>query len=404
MSEFFRKLFTSDFMPHAFCFLYNPGIVWLHAISDTVIALSYFVIPIALVYFVRRRADLPFHWIFLMFGLFIFGCGMTHVMEVWTLWHGTYRLAGVVKAITALASVATAVALVQLLPQAVALPSPAQLRAANRELEREVAERRRAEAALEAARDELETKVRERTAELLLMQTELAHVVRVTTMGELAASIAHEVNQPLTAIIANANAGLRWLSTNPPNLAEAHETFDRILHSAQHASDVVGRIRTLLKKSQPEPREQDVNDLVRDVLSIVDNTLIKHGIEVRLELSDAVPSVLGDRVQLQQVILNLLMNGVEAMDAVTDRKRRLVLASSVLESTQVAVTVRDAGIGVEPAAFSKLFNPFFTTKPAGMGMGLSVSRTIVKNHGGDLWATPNDGPGVTFHVTLPAMA
>src|SRR5258706_5493268 len=159
MGDFFQKLFTSDFMPHAFCFLYNPGIVWLPAIPDTVIPLSFFVIPISLVYFVRRRADLPFHWIFLMFGLFIFGCGMTHVMEVWTLWHGTYRIAGVVKAITALASVATAVALVQLLPQAVALPSPAQLRAANQELEREVAERRRAEAALEAARDELETKV-----------------------------------------------------------------------------------------------------------------------------------------------------------------------------------------------------------------------------------------------------
>ena len=199
MREFLANLLSSDLMPHGYCYLWKPEIVWLHAVSDLIIALSYFTIPVTLVYFVRRRPDLPFHWMFLMFGLFILGCGGTHVMEVWTLWHGTYRLAGVVKAITAGASVVTAALLVHMMPQAIALPSPEQLRRANEDLAREVEERRRAEAALQQSRDELELRVRERTAELMKVQAELAHAVRVTTMGELAASIAHEVNQPLAA-------------------------------------------------------------------------------------------------------------------------------------------------------------------------------------------------------------
>jgi PAS domain S-box-containing protein len=166
MLEFLTKLFSSDFMGHGYCYLWQPGIVWLHAISDTMIALSYYVIPFALVYFVRKRRDLPFHWMFLMFGIFIFGCGTTHLMEVWTVWHGTYRLAGLIKAITAASSVATAALFVHLLPEAVALPSPAQLRAANEDLEREILERRSAELALHKAYDEVENMVRARTAEL----------------------------------------------------------------------------------------------------------------------------------------------------------------------------------------------------------------------------------------------
>ncbi|HTP30463.1 MAG TPA: PAS domain S-box protein, partial [Anaeromyxobacteraceae bacterium] len=168
--DFFAKLFTSDFMPHGHCFFWNPGVVWLHAISDGIIALSYYVIPVTLLYFVRRRRDLPFNWMFVMFGMFILSCGTTHVMDVWTLWHGTYRLAGVVKAITAATSVATAGMLVLLIPRALALPSPAQLRAANDRLEHEIAEHRHTETALQAAREELETRVQLRTAELAVSE------------------------------------------------------------------------------------------------------------------------------------------------------------------------------------------------------------------------------------------
>ncbi|HXO50922.1 MAG TPA: ATP-binding protein [Mycobacterium sp.] len=431
MSEFFAKLFTSDFMPHGVCFLWNPGIVWLHAISDSVITVSYYLIPLALVYFVRQRRDLPFHWMFLMFGLFIFGCGTTHLMDVWTLWHGTYRLAGVIKAITAAASVVTAGLLVQLLPQAIALPSPVQLRAANEELEREIGYRRRVERALLDAQTELELRVQQRSANLarvndelhaemeqrqraeedrrkaeqalLKLQGELAHVVRVTTMGELTASIAHEVNQPLTAVITNANACLRWLANDPPNVAEARDSVNRILRDGQRAADVIRRIRALVKKSPPQPTPQHVNDLLTDVLSLLQDALTSKRVDADLQLADDIPAVLGDRVQLQQVILNLVMNGVEAMSEVADRPRTLLVASRVLDTGEVSLTVRDCGVGLDPTSTEKVFEPFFTTKVDGMGMGLSVCRSIVQSHGGHLWASMNEGAGATFHVALPAM-
>jgi C4-dicarboxylate-specific signal transduction histidine kinase len=431
MSEFFANLFTSDFMPHGVCFLWNPGIVWLHAISDSVITVSYYLITLALAYFVRQRRDLPFHWMFLMFGLFIFGCGTTHLMDVWTLWHGTYRLAGMVKAITAGASVVTAGLLVQLLPQAIALPSPAQLKAANDELEREIGYRRQAERALLDAHTELEMRVQQRTAELarandelraeieqrqraeadrrkaeqavLKLQGELAHVVRVTTMGELTASIAHEVTQPLTAVITNANACLRWLANDQPNVAEARASVTRIVRDGQRAADVIRRVRALVKKSPPQQTPQDVNDLLGEVLSLLHDELIDKRVEADVQLADDMPAVLGDRVQLQQVILNLVMNGVEAMSAVSDRPRTLVVASRVLETGDVSLTVRDCGIGLDPASAEKVFEPFFTTKVDGMGMGLSVCRSIVQSHGGHLWASMNEGAGATFHVALPAM-
>jgi len=418
MIEFWQKLLASDFMPHGVCFLWNPEIVWLHAISDTVIAVSYYLIPLALVYFVRKRKDLPFQWMFLLFGVFILGCGTTHVMELWTLWHGTYRLAGVIKAITAGASVLTAVLLVRLMPQALALPSPAQLREANERLAR--------------AHEDLESRVRERTAQLAeayaelraemdrrlaaeherlraeqtvrMMQTELAHVGRVTTMGELAASIAHEVSQPLSAVVTNANACLRWLANTPPNVFEARESVSNILRDGQRAGEVIRRIRALLKKTPPQPTEQDVNELLKEVMPLVRDAFLKDNIDARLDLAHDLPAVKGDRVQLQQVILNLIMNGIEAMHQTARDPRRLEISSRRLESGEVAVTVRDSGVGVEPATFEKLFDPFFTTKPSGMGMGLSVSRAIVESHGGRLWASRNDGPGASFHVALPVLA
>src|SRR5882762_5884143 len=204
MNEFLGKLFSSDFMPHGYCYLWNPGLVWLNAVSDGLIALSYYVIPLMLIYFVRRRRELPFHWMFLIFSLFIFGCGTTHLFEVWTLWHGTYRLATVIKALTALASLATAALLVTLIPNALTLPSPEQLRTANLKLEKEISERLQTERALQKAHRELESKVQRRTAELASTnvelrgeiverqraedalqksQTDLAHAARVTTMG-----------------------------------------------------------------------------------------------------------------------------------------------------------------------------------------------------------------------------
>jgi C4-dicarboxylate-specific signal transduction histidine kinase len=238
---------------------------------------------------------------------------------------------------------------------------------------------------------------------LLKLQGELAHVVRVTTMGELTASIAHEVNQPLTAVITNANACLRWLANDPPNVVEARDSVNRILRDGQRAADVIRRIRALVKKSPPQPTPQHVNDLLTEVLSLLQDALTSKRVDADLQLADDIPAVLGDRVQLQQVILNLVMNGVEAMSEVTDRPRTLLVASRLLDTGEVSLTVRDCGVGLDPASTEKVFEPFFTTKVDGMGMGLSVCRSIVHSHGGHLWASMNEGSGATFHVALPAI-
>jgi len=546
VKEFFAHLFSSDFMGHGYCYLWRPEIVWLHAASDTLIALSYFVIPVTLAIFVRKRRDVPFHWMFLMFGLFILGCGSTHLMEIWTLWHGTYRLAGIVKAITAAASLATAVALVPLIPRALLLPSPSQLKAANVALESEIAERRRAEEALQIARDELELRVGQRTAELAraneqlqveilerrlaeevlskqagllelahdaiivrgmddditywnsgaeetygwprdkalgqtaqellhsvypsdledlkeevvrhgrwdgkikqtrrdgvqiivssrwalqrdvagkpiamlqintditeretaaealqASQDQLAHMARVTTMGELAASIAHEVNQPLTAVVANGNACLRWLALEEPNLDEAREAVVRIVSEGKRAADVIQRIRTLLKKDAPAISRLDMNDVIREVLVLTNHEILKKRVSVRTEMTVGLPAITGDRVQLQQVFLNLVMNALDATAAAVENSREIVVTSEEIEPNEVMVAVCDSGVGVDPDKVDELFQPFFTTKPNGMGMGLSISRSIVEAHGGRLWAVRNKGAGSTFKFSVPVPA
>jgi PAS domain S-box-containing protein len=232
-------------------------------------------------------------------------------------------------------------------------------------------------------------------------QTELAHVTRVATLGEMTASIAHEVNQPLTAVIANANASLRWLAATTPNLDEAREAVSRIIRDSNRAGDVIARIRALVEKTDTEKVRLDINQTVQEVIILMQNEAVRKGVALRMDLAADVPPVLGDRVQLQQVILNLVMNGIEAMDTVTDRPREMVIRSCEHESGQLLVAVQDSGIGLDRQNLEKIFNTFYTTKPRGMGMGLKISRSIVENHGGRLWVVPNDdGPGATFQFTL----
>ena len=243
---------------------------------------------------------------------------------------------------------------------------------------------------------------RKRTEEALRKaQGELAHVTRVMTMGELTASIAHEVNQPLTAVIANANASLRWLAAATPNLDEARDAVSRILRDGNRAGEVIARIRALIQKTDTEKVRLDINQTVQEVVILIQNEAGRKGVALRMDLAADVPPVLGDRVQLQQVILNLVMNGVEAMASVADRPRELLIRSRQHESDKVLVAVQDRGIGIDSQNLEKIFDTFFTTKSQGMGMGLAISRSIVENHGGQLWARPNDGPGVTFEFALP---
>src|SRR6266850_464330 len=227
-------------------------------------------------------------------------------------------------------------------------------------------------------------------------QADLAHVTRMMTMGELTASIAHEVNQPLAGVVTNGNACLRWLTRDPPNLDEARECLRRIIRDGNRASDVIARLRALVKKSAPAKVRLDLSDMIQEVLAMINPEARRHRVSVRTDLAAGVPPVRGDRVQLQQVILNLVMNGIEAMQAVTDRPRELRIRSQPDESGAVLVAVQDAGIGLDPPSLARLFEAFYTTKPEGMGMGLAISRSIIEAHGGRLWATPNDGHGATF--------
>jgi signal transduction histidine kinase len=220
------------------------------------------------------------------------------------------------------------------------------------------------------------------------------------TMGELTASIAHEINQPLTAVVTSANACQRWLAGPMPNLDEARAAVARIARDGNRASDVIGRIRALVKKSATEQTELDINEVIQEVLGLLQNEIQKNRVVLRMELAADLRRILGDRIQLQQVILNLVMNGIEAMSAAMERSRELLIRSRQHESDKVLVAVQDSGIGIDPQNLEKIFDAFYTTKSQGMGMGLAISRSIIENHGGKLWAVPNDGPGATFQFTL----
>jgi PAS domain S-box-containing protein len=232
-------------------------------------------------------------------------------------------------------------------------------------------------------------------------QANLAHVVRVTTLGELAASIAHEVNQPLAAVVANAEACLRWLDRRTPDLKAARRSVEWIIDDGNRASEVIRHVRALANKTEIEKVPLDVNEVVRETIPLVQRELISHQVLLRMELAPALPMILGDRVQLQQVIINLVMNGIEAMQSVTDRRRELVVRSGQDEPGQALISVADCGVGIAAENVDRLFNPFFTTKSGGMGMGLSICRSIMEAHGGRLWATATVSHGSMFQFSLP---
>ena len=248
----------------------------------------------------------------------------------------------------------------------------------------------------------MDTTERKRSEEALReAQAELARVARATTMGELTASIAHEVNQPLAAVVTNANACLRWLVAETPDLDEARAAAQRIVRDGKRASDVIARIRGFLKKGEPVTVKLGVNDVVREIIMLTQGEVLRRDASLLTEFADGLPALSADRVQLQQLLLNLMMNALDAMSAVTDRPRVLRIRTSTYESAAILVALRDSGVGLNPEQTERLFEAFYTTKPEGMGMGLSISRSIVEMHGGRLWATPNDGPGATFQFTLP---
>jgi PAS domain S-box-containing protein len=227
-------------------------------------------------------------------------------------------------------------------------------------------------------------------------QAELAHVTRVMTVAEIASSIGHEVNQPLAAIVMSGTAARRWLDADPPRVAEAREAVQGIISDGNRASQVIDHIRTMLRKGEPEMKTLNVNDMIHETLMLTRSELARHRVAFLTELSEELPLVVGDRVQLQQVLVNLMLNGADAMSAIADRPRLLTLRSRTNGSGGIVMDVADTGIGLAAASRDRMFDAFFSTKPHGLGMGLSISRSIIEAHGGQLWATANDGPGATM--------
>jgi C4-dicarboxylate-specific signal transduction histidine kinase len=259
-----------------------------------------------------------------------------------------------------------------------------QLAAVNEELRQEMGERQRAEEALRGA------------------HAELAHVTRVTAMGELAASIVHEVTQPLTGIVTNGNACLHWLEAAPPNIEKARTAVKRIIRDSDRASEVICDIRGLVKKAPPRMEPVDLNDLISRTLTLANNEMKRNHVQAQTELAADLPSVLGDRVQLQQVLLNLIMNAIEAMRSITGARMLTVKSQHLQDRESVTIAVRDSGVGLDPQGAKRLFDAFFTTKPQGMGMGLSICHNIIESHGGHLVDANNVDRGATFEFTLPA--
>ena len=540
MMSYISSFFLSaDYIPHGLCLAWQPELIALHVGSDAAIAIAYYSIPFALMYFVWKRADLVFPGVFVLSGAFILACGTSHTMSIVTLWQPDYWLEGIIKLITAVVSVASAVAIWQTMPLALALPSTAQLEQANRSLAGEIAERKRAQAALRDMNAELERRVGLRTAELqdevaqrkrsedalrqsemylaeaqklshtgsfgwqvatgkliwseetfrifeieptaepsiqlvlqrthpddsavlerlldeiaqqgkdrtyehrLLMpdgrikhlrvmvhtkadglefvgavtdvsaikkaedetlqaRAELARMARVTALGELTAAIAHEVNQPLAGLVSSGNACLRWLDGEPPNLQAARRSVQRMIADGARASEIIVRIRAMVSKSAPRMEQLDINDLMRDVVALVRSEVQQHGVSLRTELSDRLPLVSGDPIQLQQVVLNLILNASEAVRTVRDGPREVIVRSAATGDGNVLVSVEDSGPGLELSKIDEVFEAFYTTKPDGMGMGLAISRSIIEALGGWLSAVANSPRGARFQFSLPA--
>jgi signal transduction histidine kinase len=233
------------------------------------------------------------------------------------------------------------------------------------------------------------------------LEADLAHINRVSLMGELAASITHEVNQPLTGIVSNGSACLRWLAGDSPNLEEAREAARRIVRDGKRAGDVIARVRALTRQDATSTDKVDLNQSIQEVLGLVADEAKRTSAIIRARFADDLAPVAGDRVQVQQVVLNVVMNALEAMRSVGAGARELVITTRNVDADHVQVTVEDSGPGIDPNAVDKIFEPFYTTKASGMGMGLSICRSIVQSHGGRLWATAKDAPGTMFHVALP---
>jgi signal transduction histidine kinase/CheY-like chemotaxis protein len=432
MLEFFRRLFSTDFfMPHGMCFAWDPGVLWLNVISDSLIAASYYAIPFLLFYFVRKRRDVAFNPIFMAFGAFILACGTTHLLGAITVWTPAYRLDGLIKAVTAAASAATFLMLIPMMPGLVKLPSPA-------EMEKEIGERRAAEDEVRKMNAELERRVAARTAELaesVAMQKRAADSLRLANddlqremqrrhdvedqliqaqkmeaVGRLAGGVAHDFNNLLTAILGY-NELLRGQVEQDP---DALEYAAEVRRAAERASDLTNRLLAFSRRQPAAPQVVDLNQVVRQIDKML-RRIIGEDIDLQVRLAPDLWTVMVDPAHMDQVVMNLAVNSRDAMP----QGGKLTIETANVQLTEEYVTthlgarpgqyvmmaVSDTGIGMDAATQARVFEPFYTTKEQGKGtgLGLSIVYGIVKQNAGGIMVYSELSHGTVFKIYIPAV-
>jgi signal transduction histidine kinase/CheY-like chemotaxis protein len=431
MIEFLRKLFSTEFfMPHGMCFAWDPGVLWLHVVSDSLIAASYYAIPFLLFYFVKKRRDLAFKPIMAAFGVFIFACGTTHLLAAVTVWTPVYRLDGVVKAITAGASLATFLMVIPLIPALLRLPAPSEIARVNQALGKEIAERRAAEAEVRRVNAELEGRVAERTAELAQsvahetrtnqdleremhrrqeVEGQLVQAQKMEAVGRLAGGVAHDFNNLLTAILGYAELLRGEIEPD----AEALGYVAEVVRAADRASDLTNQLLAFSRRQPAAPRAVDLNQVVRGIDKML-RRIIGEDIELEARLAPGLWQVMVDPSHMDQVIMNLAVNSRDAMPdggkltietanvQLTDEY--MALHPGAIPGPYVMLAVSDTGVGMDAATQARAFEPFFTTKEKGKGtgLGLAIVYGIVKQNGGGIMVYSEPSHGTVFKVYIPA--
>ena len=409
MLEFIQKLFSSDFMPHGMCYFWDPKVLWLNVSADVVIALCYYAIPFLLFRFARQRRDITFKWIFVAFGMFILACGTTHVIGVITVWNPVYRLEGAVKLVTALASVATLVMLVPLLPTLVGIPTSDQLKGVNRLLAAEIEERRAAEEQVRQINEDLEERVARRTAERRALQDQLNQSQKLEAVGRLAGGVAHDFNNLLTVILGYNEMLREQVAQDPVALDFAEE----VQRAAERASALTNQLLALSRRQVAVPRLLDLNDVVRQMDRML-HRLIGEDIILETRLAASLAPVKVDPTHIDQVILNLSINSRDAMP----RGGTLIIETADVDlldnnaghhigvgpGRYVMLAVSDTGTGMDEGTLARIFEPFFSTKEQGKGtgLGLSIVHGIVKQNDGEIMVYSEPGRGTSFKIYLPA--